>query len=221
MPFRYPVNLEVEGRRCVVVGGGAVAEQKVRGLLDAGARVRVVAAALTPWLEERTGAGVLEHIGRPYAPGDLDGALLAIAATDDPEVNAAVFAEGESGRVLVNSVDDIAHCHFSVPSIVRRSDLTLTVSTGGRAPALSKRLREQLSDQFGPEFATVVDVLGEVRDQALAERQVDFATWARRWGEALDDDLIAAIREGRIDQARTTLRRSLSGDAAPTPAAGD
>lgn len=212
MPFRYPINLEVEGRCCVVVGGGAVAEQKVGGLLDAGASVKVVAATLTPGLEELAATGALEHVARPYATGDLDGALVAISATDDPDVNAAVFAEGEARRVLVNSVDDIRHCHFSVPSIVRRKDLTLTISTGGRAPALSKRLRLQLAEQFGPEFATVVDVLGDVRERALAERGVDFATWARRWEDALDDDLITSIREGRVEEARAALSRTLSGD---------
>ena len=216
MPFRYPVNLEVEGRCCVVVGGGAVAEQKVRGLLDAGADVRVVAADLCPALRALVEAEAVTHVGRAYAAGDLDGALLAIAATDDPGVNAAVFAEGEKRRVLVNSVDDIAHCHFSVPSIVRRGDLALTISTGGRAPALSKRLRVQLSEQFGPEFATVVDVLGDVREEALADRQVDFATWARRWATALNDELINSIAEGRVDEARASLRRSLS-EGAPTP----
>ncbi len=212
MPFRYPICLEVDGRRCLVVGGGDVAEHKVRGLLDAGAGVVVVAEAVTAELDRLAAEGSLEWVRRPYAGGDLEGAWLAVAATDDPACNAAVFDEGEHRGVLVNAVDDVQHCHFSVPSIVRRGDFMLTISTGGRAPALSKRLRQSLSAQFGPELAAVVDLLAEAREVALPRRQVDFGTWARRWEQALDHDLIAAVREGRVDEARAAVVGALAGD---------
>lgn len=215
MPFRYPVALELADRRCVVVGGGTVGAHKAQGLLDAGADVVMIAEEVTPAIEELAGAGALALLRRPYVEGDLEGAFLAIAATDDPGVNAAVYAEGERRRVLVNSVDDPPHCHFSVPSIVRRGDLVLAISTGGRAPALSKRLRNVLSAQFGPDLEKVVDLLGEVREQALATRTVGFETWARRWSTALDDELFAMIRAGRVEEARERLLRSLAGDPSP------
>jgi uroporphyrin-III C-methyltransferase/precorrin-2 dehydrogenase/sirohydrochlorin ferrochelatase len=213
VPFRYPVTLDVEGRRCVVVGGGPVAEHKARGLLEAGAAVTVVAVTATSGLEELARHGGITLARRPYAYGDLEGALLAVAATDDPAVHTEVFKEGEERGVLVNTVDDPEHCHFAVPSVLRRGDLAVSISTGGKAPALAKHLRARLDEELGPELATVVDLLGEVRSEALADRQVDFPTWSRRWQEALDNDVLALVREGRVEEARDVVRRSLEGDA--------
>ncbi|CAN5139744.1 bifunctional precorrin-2 dehydrogenase/sirohydrochlorin ferrochelatase [soil metagenome] len=208
--FRYPVSLEVEGRRCVVVGGGVVAEHKVRSLLDAGADVVVVAETCTAGLEKSEAAGALSIVRRDYVAGDLGGAFLAIAATDVSAVNAAVYEEGERAHVLVNSVDDIDHCHFAVPSVVRRGELTITVATGGKAPALAKKLRKALTNQFGPEYAEVVELVGEVRRQAQPERrQVDFDTWATRWEEALDDEVVALVKHGQIEEARARLLSAL------------
>src|SRR5205809_3374785 len=180
MAFGYPVSLDLEGRRCVVVGGGTVAEHKVQGLLDAGAAVTVVAGEFTPALRELAARGELELLPRPYARGDLAGAFLTIAAADDGAVNAEVFGEASERRVLCNAVDDVEHCHFAVPSIVRRGELLLAISTGGRAPALAKRLRQRLADELGWEWEALVDVLGEVRAAALPHRPADFATWAAR-----------------------------------------
>ena len=131
MPFRYPIALELEGRTCVVVGGGAVGEHKARALLDAGARVRVIGEGFTEGLERAARRGELELVRKAYSHGDLAGAFLAIAATDDAAVNSAIFEEAEERRVLLNAVDDVEHCHFAVPSIVRRGDFVLAISTGG------------------------------------------------------------------------------------------
>ena len=211
MPFRYPVNLDVEGRRCVVIGGGQVAEHKGRTLLDAGASVTVVAERPTAGLEQLDADGRIRLVRRAYLYGDLEGAFLAIAATDQPAVHADVFKEAEERGVLLNAVDDIEHCHFSVPSVVRRGDLSVAISTGGKAPALSKRLRSQLAAELGPELGTVVDLLGEVRAEALATRKVDFETWSRRWQGALEHDVAGLVRAGRVDEAREVVRRSLEG----------
>src|SRR5918992_3587617 len=205
MPFRYPVALELAGRRCVVIGGGAIAEHKARALLEAEADVTVVAEQFTDALEELARAGVLRLQRKSYAHGDLRGAWLAIAATDDGSVNAAVFEEAEERHVLLNSVDDIEHCHFSAPSIVRRGELMFAISTGGRAPALAKRLRRELADRFGPEYGALVDLLGEVREGQLERRSVDFDTWAERWQRALDHDLLGLIRAGRTEEARALV----------------
>ena len=188
-----------------------VAGHKVRSLLDAGADVVVVAETCTSELEGLHAAGLLSLVPRDYVEGDLAGAFLAIAATDQPAVNAAVFEEGERAHVLVNSVDDVDHCHFAVPSVVRRGDLTLTIATGGKAPALAKKLRRQLSSQFGPEYVGVVELVGEVRRQAQPERrQVDFDTWAARWERALDDEVVALVKDGQVEAARARLLSALT-----------
>ena len=222
MPFRYPVALELEGRRCVVVGGGPVAEHKATSLREAGATVAVVASRFTGGLLELGRRGEVELVEKPYSYGDLEDAFLAIAATDDPALNADIFKEGEERRVLVNAVDDVEHCHFAVPSIVRRGDLTVAISTGGRAPALAKRLRSTLGAQLPTELGPVLDLLGDVREETLAARDVDFPTWARRWEQALDHDLVGLVREGREAEARELVRRRLEGtdEAPPGPRAG-
>ena len=187
-----------------------VAEHKVRSLLDARADVVVVAETCTSGLEALHAAGSLSLVPRDYVEGDLAGAFLAIAATDRSAVNAAVYEEGERAHVLVNSVDDVDHCHFAVPSVVRRGDLTLTIATGGKAPALAKKLRRELSRQFGPEYGEVVELVGEVRRQAQPQRgQVDFETWAARWERGLDDEVVALVKDGRIEAARARLLSAL------------
>lgn len=214
--FGYPVCLELAGRRCVVVGGGVVAEHKVRGLLaGAAGEIVVVAAAVTPGLEELAASGAVSILRRAYAKGDLAGAFLAVAATDDPGTNATVYEEGERGGVLVNSVDDVEHCHFAVPSIVRQGALSVAISTGGKAPALSKKLCRELTTRFTPEYGDLVELVGEVRAAARAERaRIDFATWAARWEDALDDEVVALVRGGRTDEARARLLAALT---APGP----
>jgi precorrin-2 dehydrogenase / sirohydrochlorin ferrochelatase len=212
MPFRYPVALELCGRRCVVTGGGREAESKARALLEAEADVVVIAPRVSDGLADLVRRGELTHIPRRYRRGDLAGAFLVIAADSDRAVRAEVFAEAEAERVLCNAVDDVEHCHFAVPSIVRRSELLLAISTGGRAPALAKRLRRRLSAQLGWEWEALVDVLGEVRAATLPHRTVDFATWAARWRDVLDreEELLELLAEGRIDEVKERLYRALN-----------
>jgi precorrin-2 dehydrogenase/sirohydrochlorin ferrochelatase len=212
MPFRYPVALELSGRRCVVTGGGREAEGKARALLEAEAEVVVIAARVSDGLGDLVRRGEITHIARRYRPGDLAGAFLVIAADSDRGVRAEVFAEADAGRVLCNAVDDVEHCHFAVPSIVRRGELLLAISTGGRAPALAKRLRRRLTEQFGWEWEALVDVLGEVRAAALPTRTGDFATWAGRWNDVLDREyeLLALLDEGRIEEVRARVYAALN-----------
>ncbi|HSH59918.1 MAG TPA: uroporphyrinogen-III C-methyltransferase [Acidimicrobiales bacterium] len=170
MAFGYPLTLDIRGRRCVVIGGGPVAEHKCRGLLDAGGVVVVVTEKATQGLEDLRAHGLVELVRRPYAYGDLDGALLAVAATDDPSVHAEVFKEGDERGVLVNTVDDVSHSHFAVPSVVRRDDVTVAISTGGKAPALAKRLRSVLDPQLGVELEAAADLPGGVEEPAAPEK---------------------------------------------------
>jgi uroporphyrin-III C-methyltransferase/precorrin-2 dehydrogenase/sirohydrochlorin ferrochelatase len=216
MPFRYPIALELSGRRCVVVGGGEVGEHKARSLVNAGGTVVVIAENFTQGLEDIARLGEVKLVRKSYSYGDLEGAFLAIAATEDKGVNAEIFKEAEERQVLLNAVDDNEHCHFAVPSIVRRGDFLLAISTGGKAPALAKRLRISLGKEFGTEYGDLVELLGEVRQEALAQREVEFDTWARWWQVALDQDLLSLVREGRIGLARQVVRRALTqGKASP------
>lgn len=221
MPFRYPVALELQGRRCVVIGGGQVAEQRANALLAAGADVAVVGDSPTDGLEELARAGLVELIRRRYHDGDLEAAYLAVSVEGEAALNAEIFEEAEERRVLLNSMDDVEHCHFAIPSIVRRGDWLLAISTGGKAPALSKRLRLELSEQFGPEWGTLVELLARVREATVGEREADFDTWAARWQLALDRDLLGLVREGRLEEAAEWVHRCLTEgpvpDDTPTP----
>ncbi|MGH9003676.1 MAG: precorrin-2 dehydrogenase/sirohydrochlorin ferrochelatase family protein, partial [Acidimicrobiia bacterium] len=163
MAFRFPVALEVAGRRCVVVGGGDEAERRARALLDCAADVIVLAATPVPSLVDLERRGQLNLIRRRYLHGDLAGAFLVVAT--EPESNPAVYAEAESRGVLCHAVDDPAHCHFAMPSVLRRGELTVAVSTGGRAPALAKRLRHRLEEEVPSEYEALVDLLAEARTE--------------------------------------------------------
>jgi precorrin-2 dehydrogenase / sirohydrochlorin ferrochelatase len=222
MPFRYPVALEVSGRRCVVTGGGREAERKARALLEAEADVVVIAPRVSDGLSDLIRRGELTHIPRRYRRGDLAGAFLVIAADSDRATRAAVFAEAEAERVLCNAVDDVEHCHFAVPSIVRRGELLLAISTGGRAPALAKRLRRRLGAQFGWQWEALVDVLGEVRAETRPQRTSDFATWAACWNDVLDreNELLELLEEGRIDEVRDRVYAALNASTTPAHFSG-
>ena len=163
--MQYPVNLVLDGRECLVVGGGRVAVRKVEGLLACGARVTAVAPSVAPGLHGLPGVTVAE---RAWEPADLDGKWLAIAATDDPSVNAAVYAEGERRGVWVNGADDPANCSFTLPSVVRRGSLMLTVSTGGRSPAVATWLRRRLEREIGPEYEALLELVASHREAVKA-----------------------------------------------------
>jgi siroheme synthase-like protein len=211
MAFRYPVALELSGRRCVVTGGGSEAERKARALLEAEADVVVIAAEVTDGLRDLVRRGECGHVARDYRRGDLAGTFLVIAADADPSRRAAVFAEAEAERVLCNAVDDVEHCHFAVPSILRRGDLLVAISTGGSAPALARRLRQRLAAELGWEWEALVDVLGRVRTETLPGRPVDFATWAGRWRELVEgeEELLDLLRDGRVEEVRARAYAAL------------
>lgn len=203
-PHYYPVLLDLRGRRSVVVGGGAVAEGKITPLLDAGAAVTVIAPELTPGLAAFARNGRFAHLSRWYSPGDLEGAWLAIAATDEPDVNHAVHAEAEARGVPVNVVDDPAYCGFILPSILRRGDLVVAVSTSGNAPALAVRVRERLERELGEEYARFLALAGALR-APLTERYPDFQIRKRLWYRLVDSDVLALLRAGDDARARERI----------------
>jgi siroheme synthase-like protein len=202
--FAYPVSLEVSGRSAVVIGDEAVRHGKADALLSAGARVTVIADPPAQALARLADEGAMV-LRRSYKPGDLAGAFVCVASSSNPDVREAIFREAEERRVLVNVMDDNPHCHFAAPAIVRRGDLLIAISTGGRSPALARRLREELEERFGPVWKDLVEVIGDVRERTLA-RLPDLAERSRRWSRALDlEELEALIRTGRADEARASL----------------
>lgn len=160
----FPIFLKLEGRLVVVAGGGVVAEGKIRGLLNAGARVRVVAPSVTLEIADWARLAKVEWLPKEFAPADLRGALLAIAATSAAGVNEAVFRAAEQQGILCNAVDDIERCHFYYGAIVQRGDLQIAISTNGKSPALAQRLRQELEAQFGPEYEAWLACLGAARE---------------------------------------------------------
>jgi precorrin-2 dehydrogenase/sirohydrochlorin ferrochelatase len=164
----YPALLDLAGKLAVVVGGGRVAGRKVASLLEAGARVRLVAPELAEETARRAGEEKVSHLARGFQPEDLDGAWLVISATDDEQLNRAVAAEAEARGVFVNVVDVPELCSFIVPAVVRRGELTLAVSTGGASPAAARRLRQRLQDQFGPEWGPYLRLMRRLRRAVIA-----------------------------------------------------
>ena len=203
MSTYYPIFLDLKGRRCVVVGGGSVAERKTRMLLEHNALVTVISPALNQGLQQLAEQGAIQVVPSNFKSNDLKGAFLAIAATDDPITNAAVSDKGRKQRILINVVDDPKVSDFIVPSIVRRGDITIAISTAGKSPALARRLRTELDAILPAEYANLVSLVSEVREE-LAQRQVSVDS--ERWQRSLKIDvLLEMIGRGQIDQARKKL----------------
>jgi precorrin-2 dehydrogenase / sirohydrochlorin ferrochelatase len=198
----YPVHLVLAGRRCLVVGGGPVARQKVRGLLEAGADVTVVA----PTIDDEIVATGVTCERRPYRSPEAADYRLVIAATGDPAVNQSVYDDAEAAGVWINSADDPARCSFILPARVRQGRLTVTVSTGGHSPALSAWLRQQLDDQLGPEYDALIGVLADVRREVQATGR---GTESLDWRAALDSGIVDLTRAGRLEEAKERLRACL------------
>ena len=164
----YPVCLDLQGQPCVVVGGGKVAERKVKGLLACNAQVKVISPDLTEFLLQLHAEGQLEWLNRPYRKGDLSQIFLVIAATDDEQAQQMIQEEATQLNKLLNVADVPQRCNFILPATVRRGDLTIAVATGGKSPALAKKLRKELEKRIGPEYTVLVNILGALRPQVLA-----------------------------------------------------
>ena len=204
----FPINVVVAGHRCLVVGGGRIAARKAEALLACGASVVVVAPDVDADLRSRHGVAVE---AREFRPGDTRGYRLVITATGDAAVDAEVFADGEANGVLVNAADDPAHCSFTLPAVVRRGPLMITVSTGGHSPALATWLRRQFEAQIGPEYGALLELLAGEREQAKAAGR---STEDMNWQKALDSDMLGLIRAGEVQLARERLQACLSSPSA-------
>jgi precorrin-2 dehydrogenase/sirohydrochlorin ferrochelatase len=164
----FPMFLKLEGKRCLVVGAGKVGEPKIAGLLETGARIRVVALDATPAVREWAHIGRIEFDLRPFHPDDLNGSFLAVVATSSRSLNERIYNEAQHRGILCNVVDVPDLCDFYYPSIVRRGDLQIAVSTAGKSPSLAQKIRQQLEKQFGPGYAAWVAELGETRKLILS-----------------------------------------------------
>ncbi len=213
----YPVVLTgLHDVRCVVVGGGPVAERKVEALLESGAFPTIVSPSLTDHLRDLAQAGRLEHIARVFHSGDLAGAALAVAATGDRDVNAAVAREARCANLLVNVVDDPDAGNFTTMGAVRRGDLLLAVSTGGTSPALAALIRRRLAAAFGPEYGELLALLGALRRGTA--RQLPADARGRLWRRLASEKVLRWLRNGRrsrveayVDELLGQARRTAGG----------
>ena len=168
MTSLFPMFLKLEGKHCLVVGAGTVGEPKIAGLLETGAHIRVVSLDATPAVREWAHIGRVELELRPFQAADLDGVFLAVVATSSRTLNERIYHEAQKRGVLCNVVDVPDLCDFFYPSIVRRGDLQIAVSTAGKSPSLAQKIRQQLEKQFGPGYGSWVAELGETRKLILA-----------------------------------------------------
>ena len=192
----YPIVLNLKGRSCLVVGGGAVATRKVKSLVEAEATVTVVATDISPELEEMATIACLEILRQEYQPAILSGRFLVIAATSDDRLNACLARDARQAGVLVNVVDQPDLCDFFVPAIVTRGALTLAVSTSGECPSLASALRRRLESEFGSEYARVTYILGDVR-RMLKKHEPDGARRRQLLILAAGLDLAGRLRAGQ------------------------
>jgi len=200
----YPVGLKLEGKKCVVIGGGRVAERKVSSLLSCGARVRVISPALTSRLSRLIKKGKIEYRKRNYQPRDLSGALLAIAATDDEEMNSRISSQAGKRGVLVNVVDSPGECTFIVPSSLKRGALTINISTDGVSPALSRNIRRQLEKNYGREYGDFLRMMAGLRLKVLREVK-DSRKRKKIFRSLVESDILELIRKGERSEARERI----------------
>jgi len=195
-----PINLDIRNRRCVVVGGGSVAERKVEALREFDADVLVVAPRLTPALESLVSENAILHESREFSPECLHNASLVIAATGNHHVNASVSFIAERLRIPVNVVDDPVSCTFIMPAIVRRGDLVISVSTSGKSPLLARRIKERLESEIGSEYGVLVELIGILRNEVQA-KYADPDQRKQALERIFDSEMLAMIASGEREQA--------------------
>ena len=207
----YPIFLRVAGRSCLVIGGGRVAEEKVRSLLAAGARVTVISPQLTPGLRALAASEQITHQDRTYASSDAGGFFLAYAATDDADLHVKIAADAAAAGTLVNVVDQPQLCDFIMPSIVERGDLVIATSTSGTSPAMARRIRCELEQTFGPEYALALALLRRVRE-SLAAIPNTGAERRRIFNTLVDSPLLDYIRKGQRREIDALLASTVGND---------
>ena len=204
----YPINLDITNKRCVVIGGGRVAERKVESLLKCGGNVTVISPNLTPQLKALLSQGKIDHVLRKYQKGDLQGTFLVFSATDDPLVNTFITREAKREGTLINVVDTPKMCNFIVPSVVDRDDLVISISTNGKSPALAKRIREELEIKYGEEYSVFLAILGAVREKLLKVSD-DSERNKSMFYKIADSNILQLIKVKNRDGINSTLKETL------------
>ncbi len=194
----FPMFLKLAGRPCLVVGAGRLGEQKIRGLIESGAQVLVIAPTASPAIAEAASDGALTWLQRTFDPSDLHGIFLVVAATSSTEVNHAIYEEAQQRGILCNVVDDPPHCDFFYPAVVRRGHFQIAISTGGLSPALAQRVRKQLEDEFPPIYSAWLEFLGgkrsalfrDVRDPELRRTLIHESVTAEAFAQFEREQLL-------------------------------
>jgi precorrin-2 dehydrogenase / sirohydrochlorin ferrochelatase len=214
-PICYPIALVLDGKPCLVVGGGEIADGKLDALLLAGAVVTVVSPEVVPRVAALAAEGQITLHQRPYRTSDLDGTYLAIAATDDGPRNARAVTEARAAGILTQAVDDIPYCDFFAVAVVRRGDLQLGISTNGRSPAFARWMRERMDTELPAEYGDLLAVLGDVRETIKAAGPIPAY---EHWQAAITDEVIAALAAGDRETATARVYERVSAGIGTTTA---
>lgn len=205
----YPIMIQLEGMKVVVVGGGEVAQRKIDTLLDYHADVHVVSRDLTPKLNKYLEEQRVKLSGREFKESHLDGAFVVIAATDDPLLNRRVSETASARGLLINAVDQPADCNFIVPSILKRGDLLVAVSTSGKSPAFAKKVREELERQFSGEYGSFLVLMGCLREEIL-EKKLSQEENKQTFHQLVESPILDAIAEKDWNRVATILNRIMN-----------
>lgn len=210
----YPINLDLRGKKCLVVGGGKVAYQKVKGLLRAGGKPTVVSprmgASLKRLERKRIKSRTVHFIHDRFKGKYLNGFSLVIVATDDRSLNSKIGSLCRKKKLLVNVVDQPEDCTFTVPSVFRRGPLTIAISTHGASPALSKAIRKDIEKRYGREFGTFSKWMGEIRKEAI-KKIPNFRLRKKRFEKLVTSDILSLLKRGKAKEARKRIKEILYG----------
>ena len=197
----YPAYLNITNKMCVVVGGGDIAERKIERLLECGASVVVVGKKLGPKLDDMKSEGKLKHIADDYQEEHIRNAFLVIGATDRDDVNERIYRDAKRKGIPANIVDDPDRCDFILPSIFQQGDLQIAISTGGKSPALAKKLRLEMEKNYGPEYKTLLDIMGAVREKVTTRGRPSEEN-KKLFESLLNSDILRYIREKNISKIK-------------------
>jgi precorrin-2 dehydrogenase/sirohydrochlorin ferrochelatase len=204
VPRYYPAYLDIKDKKCLVSGGGAVAERKVGLLINCEAHICVVSPDLTPGLEELNVRGQIEYIRGEFKEEYLEGLFLVVGATDKKETNIRIYTEAVKRGILVNIADSPELCSFLVPSVVERGDLIISISTCGKSPALAKKIREELEDRYGIEYAEFLSIMGKLRDK-IPIKILDKNKREEVYKKLVYSPIIDLIKDGKNESVRTMI----------------
>ena len=205
----YPILFKLEGKPCIVIGGGWETGQRVLNLAATGARVTLISRAAPAEVQPLVQEGRVRWEARDYQPGDLAGAFLVIACPEDRSLNREIWAEAEARGIAVNAIDDSPHCNFIFPAVLRRGHIVVAVSSSGKSPALAARIRDRIAREFGSEYGEFAGLLGELRAEMI-QRFPDFEQRKAVWYRLVDSGAIEHLKAGDSEAAEAALRNVLT-----------